>query len=183
MADGICDVCNVRPATVRARVSSNGKSEILELCDVDYRRLARQQQRPSSPLESLFGRRGSLFEDFFSDDFFGGRSVRGDDAEPPAPSGTRRRIHPSRLRARPRTRTRHRARRKPERACGGNLARRRPPRRRARPQRGRYRAPALRAYRERRRPHHSRPVQGVSRRPPPAARSKEGRRGDRGPTT
>jgi ATP-dependent Clp protease ATP-binding subunit ClpC len=61
MADGICDVCNVRPATVRARVSSNGQSEILELCDVDYRRLARQQQRPSSPLESLFGGRGSLF--------------------------------------------------------------------------------------------------------------------------
>src|SRR5687768_3466823 len=88
MADGICDVCNVRPATVHARVSSNGKSEILELCDLDYRRLARQQQRPSSPLESLFGGRGSLFEDFFSDDFFGGRSVRGDDAEPPAPSGT-----------------------------------------------------------------------------------------------
>ena len=88
MADGICDVCNVRPATVRARVSSNGKSEILELCDLDYRRLARQQQRPSSPLESLFGGRGSLFEDFFSDDFFGGRSVRGDDAERPAPSGT-----------------------------------------------------------------------------------------------
>ena len=108
MADGICDVCNVRPATVRARVSSNGKSEILELCDVDYRRLARQQQRPSSPLESLFGGRGSLFDDFFSDDFFGGRSGRGDDAEPPAPSGTRRRIHPGRVRARPRTRPRHR---------------------------------------------------------------------------
>ena len=55
MADGICDICNVRPATVRARISSNGQSEILELCDVDSRRLARQQQRPSSPLESLFG--------------------------------------------------------------------------------------------------------------------------------
>jgi ATP-dependent Clp protease ATP-binding subunit ClpC len=43
----------------------------MELCDVDYRRLARQQ-RSSSPLESLFGGRGSLFDDFFSDDFFGG---------------------------------------------------------------------------------------------------------------
>jgi ATP-dependent Clp protease ATP-binding subunit ClpC len=89
MANGICDVCNVRPATVRARVSSNGQSEILELCDVDYRRLARQQQRPSSPLESLFGGRGSPFEDFFNDDFFASRSGRRDDAEAPAASGTR----------------------------------------------------------------------------------------------
>ena len=89
MANGICDVCNVRPATVRARVSSNGQSEILELCDVDYRRLARQQQRPSSPLESLFGGRGSPFEDFFNDDFFASRSGERDDAEAPAASGTR----------------------------------------------------------------------------------------------
>ncbi|WP_281349018.1 ATP-dependent Clp protease ATP-binding subunit [Microvirga thermotolerans] len=42
----------------------------MELCDVDYRRLARQQ-RSSSPLESLFGGRGSLFDDFFGGDFFG----------------------------------------------------------------------------------------------------------------
>ena len=89
MANGICDVCNVRPATVRARVSSNGQSEILELCDVDYRRLARQQQRTSSPLESLFGGRGSPFEDFFNDDFFASRSGERDDAEAPAASGPR----------------------------------------------------------------------------------------------
>jgi ATP-dependent Clp protease ATP-binding subunit ClpC len=44
----------------------------MELCDVDYRRLARQQERPSSPLEALFGRRGgSMFDDFFNEDFFG----------------------------------------------------------------------------------------------------------------
>jgi hypothetical protein len=47
----------------------------MELCDVDYRRLARQQ-RPSSQLESLFGGRGSLFDDFFGGDFFG-ESPRG----------------------------------------------------------------------------------------------------------
>jgi ATP-dependent Clp protease ATP-binding subunit ClpC len=88
MADGICDICNIRPATVRARVSSNGQSELLELCDVDYRRLARQQQRPSSPLESLFGGRGSLFEDFFNDDFFGGRSGSRDQSGAPRSSGT-----------------------------------------------------------------------------------------------
>ncbi|WP_114947435.1 ATP-dependent Clp protease ATP-binding subunit [Microvirga calopogonii] len=71
MADGLCDICGVRPATVRAQVVSNGQRQVMELCDVDYRRLARQQ-RSSSPLESLFGGRGSLFDDFFSDDFFSG---------------------------------------------------------------------------------------------------------------
>ncbi|MBA1159304.1 ATP-dependent Clp protease ATP-binding subunit [Microvirga mediterraneensis] len=70
MANGLCDVCGVRPATVRAQVVSNGQRQNMELCDVDYRRLARQQ-RPSSPLESLFGGRGSLFDDFFGGDFFG----------------------------------------------------------------------------------------------------------------
>ncbi|WP_046863480.1 ATP-dependent Clp protease ATP-binding subunit [Microvirga massiliensis] len=73
MADGICDICGFRPATVRAQVARNGQRETLELCDVDYRRLLRQQGRSSSPLESLFGgRSGSLFDDFFNDDFFGG---------------------------------------------------------------------------------------------------------------
>ena len=83
MAQGICDICGLRPATVRAQVVRNGHRETMELCDPDYRRLARQQGRPSSPLESLFGsgRGTSLFEDFFGSDFFGnGRSnVREDD--------------------------------------------------------------------------------------------------------
>src|SRR6185436_7240890 len=70
----LCDICHVRPATVRAEVVSNGQRETLNLCDVDYRRLARQQ-RSSSPLESLFGGRGSLFDDFFDDDGFFGRSA------------------------------------------------------------------------------------------------------------
>ena len=79
MADGLCMVRGVRPATVRAQVVSNGQRQTMELCDVDYRRLARQQ-RPSSPLESLFGGRGSLFDDFFGGDFFGEspRSSAGD---------------------------------------------------------------------------------------------------------
>jgi len=72
MANGICDICGIRPATVRAQVVRDGHRETMELCDLDYRRLARQQQS-SSPLESLFGRRGSLFDDFFNDDFFGDR--------------------------------------------------------------------------------------------------------------
>jgi ATP-dependent Clp protease ATP-binding subunit ClpC len=76
-----CDICGIRPATVRAQVTtSDGDTQVLDLCEVDYRRLARQQ-RQSSPLESLFGGRGGLFEDFFGDDFFGSRSSRGPDAE------------------------------------------------------------------------------------------------------
>ncbi|GJE03359.1 ATP-dependent Clp protease ATP-binding subunit [Methylobacterium isbiliense] len=72
MTGGICDICGVRPATVRAQVVSNGQRQTMELCDVDYRRLARQQGRPSSPLESLFGGPGgSLFDDFFGGDVFG----------------------------------------------------------------------------------------------------------------
>src|SRR4051794_20319234 len=75
MADGLCDICGVRPATVRAQVVSNGQRQTMELCDVDYRRLARQQSRSSSPLESLFGggRGNSPFDDFFNDDFWGAR--------------------------------------------------------------------------------------------------------------
>ncbi|KMO40208.1 Clp protease ClpC [Methylobacterium variabile] len=79
MADGMCDLCGVRPATVRAQVVSNGQRQSMELCDVDYRRLARQQGRPSSPLESLFGGGGPLFDDFFSGDFFGRTPFTGRD--------------------------------------------------------------------------------------------------------
>ena len=76
----LCDICGIRPATVRAQVTtSDGETQVLDLCEVDYRRLARQQ-RQSSPLESLFGGRSGLFEDFFSDDFFGNRSSRDPDA-------------------------------------------------------------------------------------------------------
>src|SRR3954453_5693154 len=73
----MCDICGVRPATVRAQVTtSDGETKVLNLCELDYRRLTRQQ-RSSSPLESLFGGRGSLFDDFFADDFFGGNPLAG----------------------------------------------------------------------------------------------------------
>ena len=90
----LCDLCGVRPATVRARLTRNGDSETLNLCEVDYRRLA-AQQRSSSPLESLFGGRGSLFDDFFGDTggFFGGRAGDGQDRLPgdlPARAAARR---------------------------------------------------------------------------------------------
>ena len=66
----MCDICGIRPATLRVQVTTDGETEQLDLCEVDYERLA-ARQRASSPLESLFGgRRGSLFEEFFGDDFF-----------------------------------------------------------------------------------------------------------------
>ncbi|WP_281966847.1 ATP-dependent Clp protease ATP-binding subunit [Roseovarius nanhaiticus] len=67
MTNGICDICKSRPATFRAHVMVNGKRQTMELCDEDYRKLARSQGRSSSPLESLFSG-NSLF-----DEFFGGR--------------------------------------------------------------------------------------------------------------
>ncbi|KAA8607949.1 ATP-dependent Clp protease ATP-binding subunit [Salipiger aestuarii] len=70
MANGICDICKRRPASFRAQVSVNGERKMMELCDEDYRKLARGQRRPASPLESLFGG-GSLFDEFFGDSPFG----------------------------------------------------------------------------------------------------------------
>ncbi|WP_233553243.1 AAA family ATPase [Teichococcus wenyumeiae] len=72
MSNGICDICGVRPATVQTQVVRTGQHEVMELGDVDYRRLARQQRRPSSPLGALFGGQGgSLFEEFFGGSPFG----------------------------------------------------------------------------------------------------------------
>jgi ATP-dependent Clp protease ATP-binding subunit ClpC len=68
--DGKCDVCG-RPATVRVRAVINGRRQDLELCDEHYRDLLRRQGRTASPLEALFGRHRSLFEEFFGDRPFG----------------------------------------------------------------------------------------------------------------
>ncbi|MDK4725481.1 AAA family ATPase [Rhizobium phaseoli] len=67
MTSGRCDICG-RPATVRAQVTSNGRRQTMDLCDEHYQQIARRSRaRSASPLESLFQRRGNLFEDFFSD--------------------------------------------------------------------------------------------------------------------
>ncbi|CTQ47254.1 ATP-dependent Clp protease ATP-binding subunit [Roseibium aggregatum] len=71
MANGICDICNSKPARFRAQAVVNGERQILELCDEDYRKLAKRQRRSSSPLESLFGG-SSLFDEFFGDGRGGG---------------------------------------------------------------------------------------------------------------
>ncbi len=95
MANGICDICKTKPATFRAQVMVNGKRQTLELCDDDYRKLARSQGRTSSPLESLFSG-NSIFDEFFGDrgargsmfDRFGAGNEGGDDV-PPQPSPSR----------------------------------------------------------------------------------------------
>lgn len=59
MANGICDICNIRPASHRISTIRGGRKEIIELCDIDYAR----QRGSTSPFESLFGG-GSLFSSF-----------------------------------------------------------------------------------------------------------------------
>ncbi|MDI3307867.1 MAG: AAA family ATPase [Acetobacteraceae bacterium] len=90
----LCEICGVRPAEVRATiVTGDGRRETLDLCRQDYRRLAGRQGF-SSPLESLFGGRSSLFDQFFGDafaeDLFGGREAT-TGQRIPLEGGTRRR--------------------------------------------------------------------------------------------
>lgn len=94
MANGICDICKTRPATLRAQIETNGQRRNVELCDTDYRRLVARQQQSNSPLESLFGRRGGMFDDFFGNGLFsGGRPVASESsgAEAETPDGNQRR--------------------------------------------------------------------------------------------
>ena len=51
--NGLCDICDIRPATHRVQVTQNGQMAELNVCDIDYQRL-RQQAGSSSPFESLF---------------------------------------------------------------------------------------------------------------------------------
>ncbi|NHF72273.1 ATP-dependent Clp protease ATP-binding subunit [Paracoccus xiamenensis] len=54
MAQELCEICGIRPATMRVAVMQDGQREELDICDYDYARLTRQQ-RYSSPMESMFG--------------------------------------------------------------------------------------------------------------------------------
>jgi ATP-dependent Clp protease ATP-binding subunit ClpC len=64
MAAALCDVCKIRPATVRVRIARDGQEQVLNLCDVDYARLRQSEDRAESPFESLFGG-GGIFDDMF----------------------------------------------------------------------------------------------------------------------
>ncbi|MDB5181743.1 MAG: ATPase with chaperone, ATP-binding subunit [Candidatus Saccharibacteria bacterium] len=74
MADGICDIDEQRPATHSIRVRQSGREATLELCDVHYEQLRRQQSR-TSPFESLFS--GSELGSFLGNDFPGFASSLG----------------------------------------------------------------------------------------------------------
>jgi ATP-dependent Clp protease ATP-binding subunit ClpC len=54
MAQNFCDICGVRPATVRVAVLQNGRQRQLDVCDFHYAQLTRHQ-RQISPFEALFG--------------------------------------------------------------------------------------------------------------------------------
>ncbi|MFD1795924.1 ATP-dependent Clp protease ATP-binding subunit [Paracoccus aurantiacus] len=84
MAQELCEICGIRPATMRVAVMQEGQREEIDICDYDYNRLTRQQ-RYSSPMESLFG------DDGFGGGMFGGgmddlmgraREMMGDGAAP-----------------------------------------------------------------------------------------------------
>jgi ATP-dependent Clp protease ATP-binding subunit ClpC len=53
MAQINCDICGVRPASVRVAVLQDGRRRFLDVCDYHYAQLTRHQ-RTLSPLESLF---------------------------------------------------------------------------------------------------------------------------------
>jgi ATP-dependent Clp protease ATP-binding subunit ClpC len=53
MARQVCDICGVRPASVRLAVLQSGRRRILDVCDYHYEQLTRHQ-RSLSPLEALF---------------------------------------------------------------------------------------------------------------------------------
>ena len=79
--DTICEICGIRPATRRVQVTQNGRTEQLNVCDVDYQKL-RQQAGMSSPFESMFF--GG------SDPFAAFRGMSGDDRyETPASTSSR----------------------------------------------------------------------------------------------
>ncbi|MDR6207951.1 ATP-dependent Clp protease ATP-binding subunit [Paraburkholderia graminis] len=59
MAEHLCELCGVRPATIRVAVIQGGRKRQLDVCDYHYAQLTRHQ-RHISPLESLF--RGGLFD-------------------------------------------------------------------------------------------------------------------------
>jgi ATP-dependent Clp protease ATP-binding subunit ClpC len=50
----MCDICGVRPASVRVTIAQDGQRRDIDVCDYHYTRLTRHQ-RYVSPLESLFG--------------------------------------------------------------------------------------------------------------------------------
>jgi ATP-dependent Clp protease ATP-binding subunit ClpC len=66
MAKKMCDICRVKPATIRVSIIRNARRQTLDLCESCYAKY-RQKERGFSPLESLFW--GDFFKDFFGEEF------------------------------------------------------------------------------------------------------------------
>ncbi|CAM5766569.1 chaperone protein ClpB [Labrys miyagiensis] len=84
MPEHMCDICGVRPATIRVAVVQNGHEKQLDVCDYHYSQLTRHQSA-LSPLEALF--RGGLLDNFFGD---------GQESSPNPLGGRRRPLAPGR---------------------------------------------------------------------------------------
>jgi ATP-dependent Clp protease ATP-binding subunit ClpC len=67
MARGLCDLCGLRPATVRLELFEGGRRRTLEVCEEDYLRLRREQEW-FSPWEALFS---SGFGELFPEGLLG----------------------------------------------------------------------------------------------------------------
>ncbi|MBX9693694.1 MAG: AAA family ATPase, partial [Cyanobacteria bacterium] len=72
MADKVCQMCGVRTATMQVRISRDGRTENMMLCNHDYNRLQTASRR--SPFESLFG--SDLFGHFLQPSDHGALSDR-----------------------------------------------------------------------------------------------------------
>ncbi|MEM5295670.1 ATP-dependent Clp protease ATP-binding subunit [Burkholderia sp. JPY481] len=79
MARLLCDICGVRPATVRLAVLQNNQRQVLDVCDFHYAQLTRHQ-RSISPLEALFRAQASAQEPSAADPYAAQQPVEGGEA-------------------------------------------------------------------------------------------------------
>ena len=56
MARLLCDICGVRPATIRVAMLQNGRRQVLDVCDYHYAQITRHQ-RSISPVEACLASR------------------------------------------------------------------------------------------------------------------------------
>lgn len=65
MSTNSCDICG-KPASVRVQANLNGQLRNMELCEGHYQEFLQRNGLNISPIESLFGIRGTMLDNFFS---------------------------------------------------------------------------------------------------------------------
>lgn len=65
MATGRCDICG-KPASARVQANLNGQLRTMQLCEGHYQEVLQRNGLNISPMESLFGLRGTMLDNFFS---------------------------------------------------------------------------------------------------------------------